>query len=376
MKTSLTTKSLVGILITAGIIALIIWGENIFSPNSVSTQNSLKWLPKDPGYKGKKTVLGIDSDNDGIRDDLQLQIHLKFPDSPNARAAYLYFAKSIRIVRTKYLENPSITYEEILPYDVKATLGLELLHDNDGFYRFPLDDFIALMNNTGKRLLLTDNIDRLFNGRILPVLIKGIKKYEPSYNEGMKDFNEILVVQQRFQAQKDSLQETLVDSQKSFRKLPKNPGSQGKKTILGIDSDNDGIRDDLQIQIHFMLPNSPQKRSAYILLSRAIQKKRKYFYDNPTTSYEELLPYEVQVIIGLKFLRQYKADSEYPFIEYLSLLNNTRERTIFMQKLHSIFNSRAISITNNRSQKYLDTFAQAVKEFDEICKVAMEAQRN
>ena len=36
-------------------------------------------LPPDPGEAGKKTIAGIDSDNDGVRDDVQRWIHFNFP---------------------------------------------------------------------------------------------------------------------------------------------------------------------------------------------------------------------------------------------------------------------------------------------------------
>jgi hypothetical protein len=44
-------------------------------------------LPPDPGEAGKATLEGIDSDGDGIRDDIQRYIALTYPDSRKTRAA-------------------------------------------------------------------------------------------------------------------------------------------------------------------------------------------------------------------------------------------------------------------------------------------------
>ena len=44
-------------------------------------------LPPDPGDAGKATVEGVDSDSDGVRDDLQRFIAAEYPDSERQRAA-------------------------------------------------------------------------------------------------------------------------------------------------------------------------------------------------------------------------------------------------------------------------------------------------
>lgn len=50
-------------------------------------------LPPDPGEAGKATLEGIDSDNDGVRDDVQRYIALTYPDSERTRAALTQYAK-------------------------------------------------------------------------------------------------------------------------------------------------------------------------------------------------------------------------------------------------------------------------------------------
>jgi hypothetical protein len=52
-------------------------------------------LPPDPGEAGKATLEGIDSDGDGIRDDIQRYIALAYPDSQKTRAALGQFALAL-----------------------------------------------------------------------------------------------------------------------------------------------------------------------------------------------------------------------------------------------------------------------------------------
>lgn len=50
-------------------------------------------LPPDPGGAGKATIDGIDSDKDGVRDDVQRFIHETWPDSERARRVLYLIAK-------------------------------------------------------------------------------------------------------------------------------------------------------------------------------------------------------------------------------------------------------------------------------------------
>ncbi|MFI5421009.1 MAG: hypothetical protein ACHQ1H_08585, partial [Nitrososphaerales archaeon] len=44
-------------------------------------------FPLDPGEAGKKSLEGIDSDHDGLRDDIQRWIYARFPKDPKKRGA-------------------------------------------------------------------------------------------------------------------------------------------------------------------------------------------------------------------------------------------------------------------------------------------------
>ncbi|MDQ6960393.1 MAG: hypothetical protein Q9M27_05125, partial [Mariprofundaceae bacterium] len=55
-------------------------------------------LPPDPGPAGKATLAGIDSDNDGVRDDVQRWIVMTYPNSQKTRAALRQKAKAMQLI--------------------------------------------------------------------------------------------------------------------------------------------------------------------------------------------------------------------------------------------------------------------------------------
>ncbi|CAG1021317.1 hypothetical protein MTYM_00918 [Methylococcales bacterium] len=55
-------------------------------------------LPPDPGEAGKKTLLGIDADGDGVRDDIQRYIYFTYPDDKKLRLGLTYYAKEFQCV--------------------------------------------------------------------------------------------------------------------------------------------------------------------------------------------------------------------------------------------------------------------------------------
>ena len=58
------------------------------TPTATPTPTPTVSLPPDPGEEGKRTLEGIDSDKDGLRDDVQRWIYFRFPNSEKARAAF------------------------------------------------------------------------------------------------------------------------------------------------------------------------------------------------------------------------------------------------------------------------------------------------
>ena len=53
-------------------------------------------LPPDPGEEGKLTLLGVDSDEDGVRDDIQRYIYFTYPDDEKLQLGLTYYAKEFQ----------------------------------------------------------------------------------------------------------------------------------------------------------------------------------------------------------------------------------------------------------------------------------------
>ena len=53
-------------------------------------------LPPDPGKEGKLTLLGIDSDGDGVRDDIQRYIYFTYPDDEKLKLGLTCYAKEFQ----------------------------------------------------------------------------------------------------------------------------------------------------------------------------------------------------------------------------------------------------------------------------------------
>lgn len=59
-------------------------------------ESSSDSLPPDPGEEGKLTLMGIDSDGDGLRDDVQRYIYLTYLDQANVQRALRQFSLSLQ----------------------------------------------------------------------------------------------------------------------------------------------------------------------------------------------------------------------------------------------------------------------------------------
>lgn len=67
---------------------------------TVNDRSIFASLPPDPGEAGKATLEGIDSDNDGVRDDVQRWIVMTYPDSEKTRAALIQRTKTMQLFLT------------------------------------------------------------------------------------------------------------------------------------------------------------------------------------------------------------------------------------------------------------------------------------
>jgi hypothetical protein len=56
-----------------------------------------KYLPPDPGAEADKTIVGIDANKNGIRDDVELAIFKEYPNSAKTRAVLLQYALALQM---------------------------------------------------------------------------------------------------------------------------------------------------------------------------------------------------------------------------------------------------------------------------------------
>ena len=137
-------------------------------------------------------ILGYDRDGNGVRDDLDSLIDAKIPDSPEKRAAYRYLAQAMQNQWTAFYENPKMTYEELLPYQIYISLGITLVNEVMAKSDLNWKLFEAQLHNTMERVFFDDKIDRVFVGKFLPVAVGRTKRYPNEVATGRERYNEIL----------------------------------------------------------------------------------------------------------------------------------------------------------------------------------------
>ncbi|MCL1945605.1 MAG: hypothetical protein FWF51_00430 [Chitinivibrionia bacterium] len=126
-------------------------------------------------------------------------------------------------------------------------------------------------------------------------------------------------------------------------KLPPNPGAAGKKTVLGIDSDGDGVRDDIQIEITKLIPNDPYARAGAMFFFAVQQEIFRIYLENPNESFEFFYPYFLMSMAGATHYVQTGAENLIPVEKFLIMLLNTRERFLVNDKLDSIAHGKGIT---------------------------------
>lgn len=84
------------------------------NPGSYLTVEIMKdiELPPDPGEAGEQTLLGIDSDNDGVRDDIQRYIYITYPREERVRLALFQTARVYQELLL-HSDDPEIVHENV-----------------------------------------------------------------------------------------------------------------------------------------------------------------------------------------------------------------------------------------------------------------------
>jgi len=87
-------------------------------------------LPPDPGEDGTATLEGIDSDQDGIRDDIQRYIGLTYPNSQKTRAALRQATMALQKIILESPDEESALYNTEL--EARASECIWYIHPDDG----------------------------------------------------------------------------------------------------------------------------------------------------------------------------------------------------------------------------------------------------
>ena len=117
-------------------------------------------VPPDPGEAGKQTIEGIDSDGDGVRDDVQRYIVLNYLTRDVARDILNRFAFHYQVLLTS--TDPATI--DVSRKQRKRLTGCWLYSFNDNFAG--LNDVRALLLNTADRLIADRNSSKPYSGKI------------------------------------------------------------------------------------------------------------------------------------------------------------------------------------------------------------------
>lgn len=112
-----------------------------------------KNLPPDPGAEADKTVAGIDANNNGIRDDVELAVFKEYPDSAKTRAVLLQYALILQMQMTLPIINKE-TVTATVEDKSRANLCMWNLEDIEKYENFVKN----LQINTEQRDKYLDNL--------------------------------------------------------------------------------------------------------------------------------------------------------------------------------------------------------------------------
>ena len=86
-----------------------------------------KNLPPDPGAEADKTVQGVDANNNGIRDDVELAVFKEYPNSAKTRAVLLQYALALQMEVNQKMVNTTTATEIIREEDRADTCIADIL---------------------------------------------------------------------------------------------------------------------------------------------------------------------------------------------------------------------------------------------------------
>jgi hypothetical protein len=132
-----------------------------------------KNLPPDPGVNADKTIAGIDANNNGIRDDVELAVFKEYPNSAKTRAVLLQYALTLQLEMTLPILNTNTVTAVIADNDTRAHICIWSISS-----RSDMKKFIA---ETGKNEKFVENL-QLNNEQRKNYLDNDVYSYIRSYS--------------------------------------------------------------------------------------------------------------------------------------------------------------------------------------------------
>jgi uncharacterized repeat protein (TIGR01451 family) len=142
--------------------------------NAQGTPGTLGSLPPDPGDAGKQTLAGIDSDGDGVRDDIQRYIALTYPNSAKTRAALTQLSKALQQSLLDATDKQASVTNAI--DQSKAITCLSYIHGNENA-RIIFNEIRAQIINTHERLVALVTSDSKLGGQSFPAANPSDRKF-------------------------------------------------------------------------------------------------------------------------------------------------------------------------------------------------------
>ncbi len=125
-------------------------------------------LPPDPGEAGKATVAGIDSNGNGVRDDVERLIALTYPDTPKLRSALMQSSKAdqsiLMVDGATAVTDPAVVSARRLTAMARRCLRYVV----SGPRWIGVDDWMeSIFFNTSNRIDASQRFDDLFAGQVI-----------------------------------------------------------------------------------------------------------------------------------------------------------------------------------------------------------------
>ncbi|PIP27380.1 MAG: hypothetical protein COX30_02220 [Candidatus Moranbacteria bacterium CG23_combo_of_CG06-09_8_20_14_all_39_10] len=155
------------LIVIAAVFLLVGCGSDNNTPQTQVPTQSLDGLPPDPGEAGKATVAGIDSDGDGVRDDIQRYIAMTHPDSEKKRAA---LTQDVKVLQQSLLDadNKELSMKHAEEGHRSSACAEHLLGLRESIKI--LDDLRAQLLNTDERIRAYFRYDKQLGDEVFSLI--------------------------------------------------------------------------------------------------------------------------------------------------------------------------------------------------------------